>query len=165
MVDEEIVLKATKKCIDYHEHPENYRHPITGEQVNINVYILKYLENEYGGKINLVRNPKSPFNPITNTMCSYKHLKADFKVAYGQKYSCSELQRLSNNRFACTPQTQEFDHTAIALIAYGGIKDWMIREGVRLKNSKTGKIYQTIDDYLAEFRASYAALFKEPPPF
>jgi hypothetical protein len=166
MVDEDIIATATKKCMDYYTHPQNYIDPTTGKKVNINVYIQRLLENKYGGKTNLVRNPRSPFNPITNTACSYRHLNADFQTAYSLFRTCSSLESVSGGKFRCSGSPDpDFDYAAVALIAYGGITKGIISSGIRLQNRNTGEIIQTIDDYLAEFRAAYAALYKEPPPF
>jgi hypothetical protein len=166
MVDENIVNDATRECQRYHSNPQQYIDPVTGKPVSINVYILRMLENKYGGIENLVKNPKSPFNPITNTMCSYRHLDADYATARNLFRSCSSLESISGGKFRCSGSSNlDSDYAAVALIAYGGITKEMVALGIRLRNKKTGEIKQTIDDYLAEFRASYSALFKEPPPF
>lgn len=157
-----IVATAFEKCQDYHIHPENYRDPRTGKLIRFKTYIIELFKNKYGSEEALVRNPRSPFNPITNSKCTYRHLEEDFIEVSKMFQNCQSIQVTSMGKFRCTGNP-EFDYNALALMKYGGLNKRMLARDVRLGSGDN--VTQTFDDYMAEFRAAYAALFKEPPPF
>jgi len=165
MADKDIVNTATKICAEYRLNPNDFKcrygKIINGKcELNVNAYIVELLVRSYGGEVNLVRNPTSPFNPILNARCTYRHLNEDFKTATRLFPNCKSLEAVG--RFRCTGNLDS-DYTAVALMAYGGLKkEWLINNA-RLRSGDT--VIQTFDDYMAEFRSAYAALYKEPPPF
>jgi len=156
MVDINIITTVTNKCGEYLKNPGSFK--VDGKKVGFGTFIIKYFERYYNlNETALTRLPNSPFNPIVNSRCTLKHLEEDFRIAQ-RSYKCENLYKISRGKFACTPQTMQYDYTAVALMVYGGVNYKMLASGVRYGN-------QTFDDYMTEFRAAYAALFREPPPF
>jgi hypothetical protein len=165
MADGDIVRTATDICSKYRKNPNYYKQKygkiINGKlQFNINSFIVETLVQSYKGEANLVRYEKSPFNPIVNSRCTYRHLESDFQTARRMFPDCRSLE--SVDRFRCSGDPT-FDYAAVALMAYGGLRKQMLVNNVRLKSG--GEVKQTFDDYMAEFRAAYSAIYKEPPPF
>lgn len=156
-----IVALATDICENPQTYIKKYSDIVKGKKkFNINSFILEILKLNFGGEIGLTRDPRSPFNPITNSRCTYRHLDEDFNTVR-RNYSCSTMEW--TGRFRCSGNPSDYDYTALALMQYGGLKKGMLKNDIRL--GKPGAVQQTFDDYMAEFRAAYAALFKEPPPF
>jgi len=156
MVNMDIITTATNLCRQYRANPDSFI--VDGKKVGFNTFTIKYFERHRNlNETALTRLPNSPFNPIVNSRCTLRHLEEDFKIAQ-RSYKCENLYKISRGKFACTPQTMQYDYTAVALMVYGGVNYKMLASGVRYGN-------QTFDDYMAEFRAAYAALFREPPPF
>jgi hypothetical protein len=165
MVDENIVRTATNICADYNSHKQDYYAKygkvVNGKlRFNINSFIVELLVRNHGGEANLVRDEKSPFNPIVNSKCTYRHLRADFDTVT-RIYKCEV--REWTGRFRCSKNSEGSDYIALTLMQYGGLKKEMLRRNIRL--GRPGAVQQTFDDYMAEFRAAYSALYKEPPPF
>jgi hypothetical protein len=163
MVDDALIRTANNLCKQY------------GFGNKTNALIRQTLINMIAGKsldsviksysdvtnqdiIKAVANKKSPFNPITNTTCSYKHLQYDLVTAQRLYKTCDQLREGSKTRFTCPgSKPTEFDYWAIALVNYGGNTKKVLYTGRRFGS--------TIDDYINEFRSAYVVLYGDRPPF
>jgi hypothetical protein len=145
MVDPVIIRQATDICQGVKNSSANKA---------IRAAVIKYFRSKNSDPI---RDPRSPFNPITNATCTYKHLQADLSSVKRYK-SCDQLHVDGLPVFKCVGSPSEFDYWTLALVEYGGSTDKAIKSGIRYKGT-------TLEAYISEFRSAYVILYGDRPPF
>jgi hypothetical protein len=148
MVDPIIIKKATEKC-------QSMCRPNDDLHKEIRAEIIRYFRDKNSDPI---RDPHSPFNPITNATCTYKHLKADLIAVINRYDNCNKLRADNLPVFKCVGTPSKFDYWTLALVEYGGNTNKAIKSGIRYGNT-------TLDEYISEFRSAYVILYGDRPPF
>lgn len=125
---------------------------------SLNSIIKDYTDLTNKDVIKAVTYEKSPFNPITNTKCSYKHLQYDLATAHHLYKTCEQLREGSKTRFTCPgDKPSDYDYWTVAIVNYGGNTKNVLYTGKRFGS--------TLDNYINEFRSAYVVLYGDRPPF